>query len=815
MLAAPFVRMESIGSQWLASAGLELRELLRVRLRVDEPGERLRALSANHNDSMRLVESVARMADDPLSLELHVVTWPSFDPDRGGSSSLALRISAQAADREQAMASCLSHFLALWAAVRTLWSQAWFAPIAEESSYWRFFRPFAPQSCFALLRQRAELTLTEPFFLSRSRTIGFADQPRFTSTPETVDHLFPWAPSEAGWAPFLQYCHCWPAPTWCIVRLIAPEDAGPFRTQLQSTLRTCELLLSSMPPDQIALRSSLEQLTRLNIARLSALGQTAVGAAAFVLSPGLADSSPAAMLGQCLCRAPGDGQSASVFEGGFAVEPCDVARAAEPFFLPANDPLSPAEAASVFRLPVVTSETATGLPLRGRRTLPAELRIQPSAGSLSWLAVNRHLGQDRRVRVPLAHRFKHVFLLGMTGTGKSTYMLSLLLRDIEAGHGVCLIDPHGDLADDVLMRFPAARQDDLIVMDLADDTACVPLNFLRWSNQRERDLIVDDIYRTMDRIYDFRVTGGPIFERYFRGALKLLMGEDPEGMPVFTLLEVPVFFQSNAFRRRLKMRVRDHQLKDFLDEVEAVSGDCSLKNVAPYITSKFTRFLQDAQLRRMVGHGEMKLDWHQVLGQQKVLVMKLGRGRFGAEAAELLLGLLLSRFRCAVMGRATLAQDQRRPFFLYVDELGSLAQDPNFSHLLAEARKYRVGLVVATQYGRQLRDGSRADLLSAVLGNAGTLISFRVGVEDAEILAPMFAPRVHIEDLVELPNWEAFMRLHLDQAPTPPFSIVTERPGGPERAETAAALVERSKQQWTVSPEECDSQAARRRESVP
>jgi hypothetical protein len=812
MLVTPFVELRSFGSQWCASMGFRLEELLRWRLRSDEPGERLKALAATYQQSTRLVEWIARMSG-PVSVELHLVTSPSFDPDHRGAIQIALRLSTLASDPEQATAACLNHYVALRAALATFWPQALFVPLTEEGAFQRRFRPFSPRAGFVVGRRRAAVPLAEPFQWS-PRPIGFTGQERSVSAPTTVDHLFPWAPAEAGWEPFLRMSLLWPAPQWVLVRLVAPVETDRYRQQLEATLHQCEKFLASLPADRVTLTTLVDQLRKLCVARLSALTQAAVGTGVFVLAPGAEDPLPASLLGQCLCRDPGDGQSASVFEGGFAVEGCDAERATQPFFLPATEPYTPGEAACAFCLPVVGGDRALGLPLRGSLTLPALLPASPATRELCPIALNRHRGEERMVRVPLAHRFKHVFLLGMTGTGKSTWMLSLLLRDLEAGHGVCLIDPHGELADEVLCRLPDSRERDLVLVDLADETASVPMNFLRWRTRRERDLIVDDLYRTMDRIYDLHETGGPIFERYFRGALRLLMGDHPEAEPCFTLLEVPMFFRSDDFRQYLIRRTQDAQLEDFVEEAEAVSGDHSLRNLAPYITSKFTRFLQDELLRRIVGHGDMRLDWQQILNEQKVLLLKLGRGRFGGEAAEMLLGLLMSRFRCAVMGRAALPADQRRPFFLYVDEIGSLGRDPNFSQLLSEARKYRVGLVVATQYGRQLNEGRGANLLSAVLGNAGSVLCFRVGVEDAPILAPLFAPAVQAEDLVELPNFEAYMRLHLDQAVAPAFSIVTERPRQVENPERAVRLVEQSRQQWAVSPEECDSRARLRRRFI-
>ncbi|MGB9620571.1 MAG: TraM recognition domain-containing protein, partial [Armatimonadota bacterium] len=235
------------------------------------------------------------------------------------------------------------------------------------------------------------------------------------------------------------------------------------------------------------------------------------------------------------------------------------------------------------------------------------------------------------------------------------------------------------------------------------------------------------------------------------------MGDRPNAEPVFTLVELPLAYLNEDFRQYLANRSQDPQLKDFVQELERTGGEASVNNLSPYITSKFNRFLHDKTLRAIVGHGEMRLNFGQVLDQGQVLIVKLGWGRFGSQTADILLGLLLSRFRSAVMARAEQPRADRRPFFLYVDEIGSLAQDENFSQLLAEARKYRVGLVLATQYACQLKGkDSRADTLAAVLGNVGTVAAFRLGVQDAEALAPIFAPRFQVQDLLELPNFQGY-----------------------------------------------------------
>jgi hypothetical protein len=814
MLPIPHVHVEPSGNQWRAAVGFRLTELLSQRLEGDNVAPRMRLLADIHQRSARLAELIAAL-EGPVSFEIHLASWPSLEAERAGKIAIALRLAVEAAQQEAAVRTCLSHYIGLQAALATHWQEAWFTPLGNGSEFRKLFRPFAPYAAVSLERRRARLTLGEPFRCD-SEPIGFQTQSRPGSAPLVVEHLFPWAPSGDDWNSLLAMLLGWPTPQWLVVRMVTPVKAEPHLEQLRAALKSCEQFLAGAASDQVILAAQADQLRRLTTVRLAELNHRAVGLAVLLLAAGEVDPMLASSVGQCISPGPARGPDSELLAGGFSVSPCCPRRACDPFFLPRTEPFALTEAACAFRLPVIAGHEDFGLPVRRSRTLPANLPRPASTESGFLLAINRHRGVDRPIRVSLHHRFKHEFIIGMTGAGKSTRLHGLIQRDLNSGHGVCLIDPHGELADALLDRFPRQREEDLILVDLADHESCLPLNFLRWRTSQERDLVVDDLYNAFDRIYDLQKMGGPIFERYFRGALRLLMGDDPEAKPVFTLLELPLFFQNRDFRQYLVRRIRDPQLADFVEEAEAVScsDPWSLPNLAPYITGKFTRFLQDELLRRIVGHGEMKLDFCQILDQQKVLILKLGRGRFGAQATDMLMGMLLSRFRCAVMARAAIPHGGRKPFFLYVDEIGSLASDPNFALLLSEARKYDLGLVLATQYAKQLAGGGSTNLLSAVLGNAGTVACFRVGVEDAELLAPVFGPHLTPQDLMNLPNFEGYLRLHLDHSATRPSSIVTQKPERPVPPGRARELSERSRARWMVTTKECEEQIAERRHFI-
>jgi hypothetical protein len=281
--------------------------------------------------------------------------------------------------------------------------------------------------------------------------------------------------------------------------------------------------------------------------------------------------------------------------------------------------------------------------------------------------------------------------------------------------GLAAVDPHGDLVEGVLAKIPKHRLDDVIVFDLMDRERPLGFNILQWDTVEERDLMIDELYLTIDRMYDMKSTGGPIFEEYFRGALKLLMGDKPRQGFVPTLLDFVTCFLSREFRKWLSKSITDPQVKDFSEEIERAGGDARLDNVTPYINSKLNRFVNDTTLQLIIGQERTAFDFEDIINSGKILLVKLGKGRFGPVTRALITNQLVSRFKLAAMKRGEMEYDQRRHFMLYVDEAGSLPSE-NFMELLAEARKYRLGLVLGTPYTGQLSQSStRTSFPSALI----------------------------------------------------------------------------------------------------
>ncbi len=815
MLEVPHVQVHcEAEGRCLAGVALELAEIQAEPLPAQAPSElKAQGAAEAYRRCVRFTEIIASWSA-PVSVELHLLSHPSLDlQEAPGRIEVALRLTAAGPTPNKAIETCLSHYVAL-SMLLSLWKHAYFKPVRTEERFRKLFAAFIPYGALGIGRRKADIVLAEPYRLS-GRGLGFQPAAPRPDSSSCVPHLFPWITGLDDWETMLAAFLNFPSPHRYIARLVTATDPSDHLAVLRSNLRAAEEFLAGGGcSDQIALAGQAQAIRRLCVERLARLMSYTLGMAVLLITPGEPDPSLASVVGQSLTQSAGSNEQ-TAFAGGFSLTPQDPAQAVNPFFVAEPEPYTPEEAACAFRLPIIAGDENFGLPVKRHRTARADLPAPEAAASVTALVRNRHRGAEQILRVSLEHRYKHVLLLGMTGTGKSTFMLNLLLEDARQGHGICLIDPHGDLADEFLFRFPEHRAQDLILVDFADPRRTVPMNFLRWSELEECDLILDDLYTTLDRVYDMHETGGPIFELYFRAILKLLMGSRPDQQPAFTLMELPVAFRDEEFRQYLVRRSGEPQLEDFLREAEAVRGEHSLINIAPYITSKFNRFLHDRLLRRIVGHGDMRLDFASIMNTNKVVIFKLGRGRFGAQAAALLMGLLLSRLRSAVMSRGNLEESARKPFFIYVDEIGSLAHDENFASLLAEARKYHVGLTLATQHASQLRSQRRSnDILSAALGNAGTVISFRVGAEDAALLEPIFAPRFTAQDLMQLPNFEGYIRFHLAGAAVPAASFVVDRPPPAGSREPAQQRAQVSARDWSVAPEECDRRIEKRRRFI-
>ncbi len=423
------------------------------------------------------------------------------------------------------------------------------------------------------------------------------------------------------------------------------------------------------------------------------------------------------------------------------------------------------EVASIFHFPTPFTDVPRVKILKAKQAAPPP--ILSKEGVLVGESIYR--GDRKEVKINDNDRRRHIYVIGQTGTGKSTLITNMVQGDIESGKGVCVIDPHGDLINTVLSHIPNERRDDIVVFDPADLARPMGINMLEYnlSKPEEKTFIVNELIGIFDKLYDLKTTGGPMFEQYMRSAVLLLM-EDAANEPT-TLMEVQRVFTDAAFRKRKLERIKNPVVIDFWQkEAEKAGGDASLQNITPYITSKFNNFTANDYMRVIVGQEKSAFDFRKIMDEGKVLLVNLSKGRIGDINANLLGMIFVGKILMAALSRVDMPEEQRRDFNLYIDEFQNFTTD-SIATILSEARKYRLNLVVAHQFIAQLSDKIR----DAVFGNVGSYLVFRIGVKDAEFVVKQFQPDFNEHDLANIDNYNAYAKLLINGETAKPFNIKT------------------------------------------
>lgn len=422
------------------------------------------------------------------------------------------------------------------------------------------------------------------------------------------------------------------------------------------------------------------------------------------------------------------------------------------------------EAALAFRLPIPGGQGVPGLSTLQVRPVPPPANLS-SSGTLLGQSVAQVGGHPVRIRQDVIDRQRHLYVVGKTGTGKSTLLKNMALQDIEAGRGVCVVDPHGDLVEEILDRIPSHRKDDIILFDPSDDAFPIGLNLLEARNETEKYIIVNEFIGLLLVMYDPYNTGivGPRFQHNVRNAMLTVMSAENT-----TLIEVVRALTDNRYVRELLPLVKDPLVKNYWTNQIANTSDFHKSEILDYIVSKFSRFVGDQRIRNIIGQTRTTLDFRRIMDEQKVLLVNLSKGKIGPENAQFLGLLLVQRLLLTALGRADVAANQRPNFMLYVDEFQNFATSL-FATILSEGRKYGISVVAANQYLSQLS----SDLREAVFGNIGSIISFNLGIQDALTLAPELHPVFTADDLITLPRYTACVKLSVDGGITPPFTMRT------------------------------------------
>ena len=427
------------------------------------------------------------------------------------------------------------------------------------------------------------------------------------------------------------------------------------------------------------------------------------------------------------------------------------------------------EITSIFHFPLGHTETPNIVWLQARKAAaPTNL---PQEGLL--LGVNDFRGIDTPIKIKREDRRRHIYIIGMTGTGKTYLQNNMIIQDIINGEGVCVIDPHGDLVEEVISYIPKARAEDVIYFNPADTERPMGMNMLEFDNPEQKTFVINEMMNIFDKLYDLRQTGGPIFEQYMRNTM-LLMMEDPESGS--TLLEVSKVLSDEEFRKYKLSKSKTQVVKDFwLKEAEKAGGEAALANMVPYITSKLTTFIANDIMRPIIAQQKSAFNFRKAMDERKIILVNLSKGKLGDINANLLGMVIIGKILFASLSRVDLPEAERKDFYLYIDEFQNFLTE-GISVILSEARKYRLCLTIAHQFIGQLVKANDTRIKDAVFGNVGTKIAFRIGVEDAQVMAKEFAPVFNEYDVMNVPKYNAFVKLLIDNANPPPFNIKTLGP---------------------------------------
>jgi len=387
---------------------------------------------------------------------------------------------------------------------------------------------------------------------------------------------------------------------------------------------------------------------------------------------------------------------------------------------------------------------------------------------ITTFAKTNFRGQDRVFGIKTDDRRRHFYVVGKTGTGKTTMIPNMAIQDIHSGRGVAIVDPHGEFAETVIKSIPSNRINDIIYFNPADQEYPIAFNVMEKVDTEYRHLIASGLVGVFKKIW--ADSWGPRLEYILRNAILALLE-----YPGSTLLGVTRILVDKHYRARVVEKISDPVVRSFWVDEFTQWNERVLQEVISPIQNKVGQFLSSALIRNIVGQTKSAFNIRELMDQGKVLVMNLSKGRIGEDNSALLGAMMITKIQLAAMARVDVPEEERKDFYLYVDEFQNFATD-SFANILSEARKYHLNLIIAHQYIGQLVTDTSTRVRDAVFGNVGTLCVFRVGAEDAEFLEKEFEPVFVIQDLVNLPNRQIYIKLMIDGIAGNAFSASTLPP---------------------------------------
>ncbi|MBW7955162.1 type IV secretion system DNA-binding domain-containing protein [Patescibacteria group bacterium] len=421
--------------------------------------------------------------------------------------------------------------------------------------------------------------------------------------------------------------------------------------------------------------------------------------------------------------------------------------------------LNSEELATIFHFPNKTVETHH-IRWLNAKTAPAPSEI-PNEGLMLGKSVYR--GQERQIFMSQDDRRRHMYIIGKTGTGKSEFLKEMILQDIEAGRGVCAIDPHGEFVEDLLQLMPPERAEDVVYFNPSDLERPMGMNMMEVDNEEQQHFVVNSIISLMYKLYDPHKTGiiGPRFEHAIRNAMLTIMQKKGS-----TFIELVRILTDPKYVEEMLPYVKDPIVRRYWTDQIAQTADFHKSEVLDYIVSKFGKFITNKTMRNIIGQSESAFNMRQIMDDQKIFLANLSKGILGEEDAKFLGLILVPKVLTAAMSRQNMAMDKRKDFYLYVDEFQNYATE-DFAVILSEARKYRLNLIVANQFISQIDE----DVKNAVFGNVGSIVTFRVGVPDASFLQHEFSPIFNDHDLANVEKFHVYIKTIVKNEPVPPFSM--------------------------------------------
>jgi CxxC-x17-CxxC domain-containing protein len=420
------------------------------------------------------------------------------------------------------------------------------------------------------------------------------------------------------------------------------------------------------------------------------------------------------------------------------------------------------------------------------------------AKDINFFAKTNFRNKERIFGIKTDDRRRHTYVVGKTGMGKTNLIQNMAIQDIRDGKGVAIADPHGEFAEECMKAVPSHRVNDIVYFNPADTDFPIAMNVMEKVGPEYRHLVASGLVGVFKKIW--ADSWGPRLEYLLRNAILALLE-----YPTSTLLGVPKILVDKSYREKVVEKVTDPVVKAFwVEEFPKYSNNFATEAVAP-IQNKVGQFLSSSLIRNIVGQTKSAFSMREIMDNNKILIMNLSKGRVGEDNSALLGAMMITKIQLSAMARVDMPEDQREDFYLYVDEFQNFATE-SFANILSEARKYRLNLILAHQYISQLDEKVR----DAVMGNVGTIISFRVGAADAEFLEKEFEPVFYANDLVNLAKYNIYLKLMIDGVSTQPFSATTLPPAEIESTyENLEKIIKVSRERYASPRAEVEDKISR------